>query len=395
MRGTARDEPSDASLGGLVHDLDTAAPYELVGVCSRWLRDVVGTQACSLLLVDHGQTSLEPVPGPAGTPETRHDVASGPAGDAYRDQRLVEQRDDDSFVIYLPVTIRAERLGVLSVALPRPPSAEDAKVLTDVARILAYVLTGAQRFTDRFEVLRRRRDLGLAAEIQWELLPVLAYDMPAFSIAGALEPAYDIGGDTFDYAVSATRLTVSVTDAVGHGLRAALLGSLAVAAMRNARRCGHRVLRQAQAADGNLAAQFPGSSFVTGLVLEIAVPDGSGVVVNAGHPPPLLLREGTVRVVPFAPDLPLGLLGDTTYRLQQVDLRPRDRLLLITDGISEAHATGGPQFGTERVAALLEEHAHRSPGEFVRHLTQAVLTFRSGQLTDDITAVCLDWHGAS
>lgn len=393
MRETAGDEPSDATLGNLIHELDAAAPYELVEVCSRWLREVVGTRACALLLVDHGQTSLEPVPGPAETPAARHDVARGPAGTAYRDQRIVEQRDDDGVVIYLPVTIRAERLGVLSVTLPGPPAAEGTKVLTDVARILAYVLTGAQRFTDRFEVLRRRRDLGLAAEIQWELLPVLAYDMPAFSIAGALEPAYDIGGDTFDYAVSATMLTVSVTDAVGHGLGAALLGSLAVTAMRNARRCGHRVLRQAQAADENLAAQFPGSNFVTGLILEIDVPSGNGVVVNAGHPPPLLLREGTVRVVPFAPDLPLGLLGDTTYRLQPVDLRPRDRLLLLTDGITEAHATGGPQFGTERVAALLEEHAHRSPGEFVRHLTQAVLTYRSGQLTDDITAVCLDWHG--
>jgi hypothetical protein len=62
-------------------------------------------------------------------------------------------------------------------------------VLVTVAQILAYVLTGARRYTDQFETLRRRRDLGLAAEIQWELLPVLAYELPRFSIAGVLEPA--------------------------------------------------------------------------------------------------------------------------------------------------------------------------------------------------------------
>src|SRR4029078_12192725 len=96
----------------------------------------------------------------------------------------------------------------------------------------------------QFETLRRRRDLGLAAEIQWELLPVQAYELPRFSIAGALQPAYDIGGDIFDYAVSAQLLTVSITDAVGHGLRAAMLSSLTVSAMRNTRRGGATILHQ-------------------------------------------------------------------------------------------------------------------------------------------------------
>lgn len=121
-----------------------------------------------------------------------------------------------------------------------PEHSEDVveELLRDAARVLAHVLASARRYTDRFEKLRRRKDLGLAAEIQWELLPVLAYELPGFAIAGALEPTYDIGGDTFDYAVSASQLTITITDAVGHGLRAALLGSLAVTAMRNSRRCG-------------------------------------------------------------------------------------------------------------------------------------------------------------
>src|ERR671920_752373 len=142
-----------------------------------------------------------------------------------------------SLVVYLPVSVRAERLGVLAVTLRGTGlDREVGEVLDDVVRVLGYVLTGARRYTDRFEMLRRRRELGLAAEIQWELLPSLAFELPAFSVAGTVEPAYEIGGDNFDYAVSAHRLTVAVSDAAGHGLRAALLASLSCTAMRNARR---------------------------------------------------------------------------------------------------------------------------------------------------------------
>lgn len=398
--GCAGKRPGDVTLGQLLQELDVAAPYELVEVCDRWLRKSVDACACTLLLVDHSQSSLEPVPVPGtgnGSTGRPHEVTTGPAGAAYREQRVVEEVRDMSgstagVVVYLPVTIRSQRIGVIMVELPGPPPVEVREVLADVARVLAHVLAGANRFTDRFEVLRRRRDLGLAAEIQWELLPVLANELPAFSIAGALEPTYDIGGDTFDYAVSASRLTVSITDAVGHGLRAAMLGSLAVTAMRNARRCGERMVQQASAANGHLAEQFPGSSYVTGLLLELDLPAGTGGIINAGHPPPLLLREGSVRHLPLSPDLPLGLYGDTVHRRQELGLRPGDRLLLITDGVSEAHVTGRHPFGLERVAELLTTHAHLPPVEFVRYLTQAVMTYCSGQLTDDATAVCLDWH---
>jgi serine phosphatase RsbU (regulator of sigma subunit) len=191
-----------------------------------------------------------------------------------------------------------------------------------VAQILAYVLTGARRYTDQFEALRRRRDLGLAAEIQWELLPVLAYELPKFPIAGALEPAYDIGGDIFDYAVSAQLLTVSITDAVGHGLRAAMLSSLTVSAMRNTRRGGFTILDQTRTANRHLIEQFGQAEFVTGVILQLEVATGHGFIINAGHPPPLMLRDGAVSVLNLAPDMPMGLSPDTEYRLQAITLRP-------------------------------------------------------------------------
>jgi serine phosphatase RsbU (regulator of sigma subunit) len=391
--------PDREVLGELVRELDTAAPYELVEVCEGWLRRRVGARWSTVLLADYSQTVLEPVPGrgSGSAAGRRHAVRDGAAGVCYREQRVVresEQQDVQGceLVLCVPVTIRSECLGVLMVGLGRDTADGIADVLVDVATVLAHVLAGARRYTDRFEALRRRKDLGLAAEIQWELLPVLAYELPVFSIAGALEPTYEIGGDTFDYAVSASRLTISITDAVGHGLRAALLGSLAVTAMRNIRRGGGDILAQAGAANEHLAEQFPDSSFVTGQLLEIDVASGSALIINAGHPLPLLRRDGVVVEVPLAPDLPLGLKSDTVYRPARYDLQHGDRLLLITDGITEAHLPGKAAFGTERVAQLLSTQAHHSPAEFVRQLTAAVLTFRDGELADDATAVCLDWH---
>jgi serine phosphatase RsbU (regulator of sigma subunit) len=387
-------------LGGLIRELDRAAPMDLVEVCRTWAVENLGVQDCALLLADYSETSLEPVPGAEGTGGlSRLDVDESAAGATYRQQHVVHVAmpsaggaPSESTMTYLPVSMRTERLGVLAVVHRATNGMDLLTILNDVAQVLAYVLTGARRYTDQFETLRRRRDLGLAAEIQWELLPVLAYELPRFSIAGALEPAYDIGGDTFDYAVSAQLLTVSITDAVGHGLRAAMLSSLTVSAMRNTRRAGSTILDQARTANRHLTEQFAPAEFVTGLLLQIDVLTGQGCIVNAGHPPPLLLREEAVSIVNLSPEAPLGLSADTDYQLQAIKLLPGDRLLLLTDGIAEAHDVGGPQFGLDRVADMLRSHAELPPVEFVRLLTRAVTDYRNGPLADDATAVCLDWY---
>jgi serine phosphatase RsbU (regulator of sigma subunit) len=387
-------------VGGLIRELDRVAPTDLVEACRTWVVENLGVEDCALLLADYSETTLEPVPGVEGTVAlSRLDVDDSAAGAAYRHQHPVHlaaptpgTAAPGSTVTYLPVSMRTERLGVLAVVQRAPMERDLLGILNDVARVLAYVLTGARRYTDRFETLRRRRDLGLAAEIQWELLPVRAYELPSFSIAGALEPAYDIGGDTFDYAVSAHLLNVSITDAVGHGLRAAMLSSLTVSAIRNARRSGATILDQARTANRHLIEQFTHPEFVTGLLLQLEVPTGRGAIINAGHPPPLLLREGTVSILNLSPDAPMGLSPGTDYRLQAISLRPGDRLLLLTDGIEEAHDVGGPEFGLDRIADMLHSHADLPPFEFVRLLTKAVTDYRSGPLADDATAVCLDWY---
>jgi len=181
-------------LGGLMRELDAAAPYELLDVCAVWLQRCVTASDSALLLADYAQVVLEAVPAslPAEVAVSarahaqsscgeRHHIDDSPAGTAYRDQRIVElESTDDRRVgatsittVFVPVSIRAERVGVLRVALERASiSPALLQTLQDVAQLVAHVITGARRYTDRFEVLRRNQPLKLAAEIQWELLPV-------------------------------------------------------------------------------------------------------------------------------------------------------------------------------------------------------------------------------
>ena len=388
------DEIGPTLLGSLIRALDAAPPYRLATVLHEFLNSAVGAQSATVLLADYEERTLEPVPDavPSATLGAQR-IEGSAAGRAYREETIVEvSLPDGGVALYLPITQRAERLGVLEVQLP-VVTAQVRDQLGEVARLLAYILSAARRYTDQFERIRRRRDLQLAAEMQWELLPVLAYSCAQYDIAGSLEPAYEIGGDTFDYSVAPKDLTVSVSDAMGHGLRSAILASLAVTSMRNARRRGDGVVEQAASAAANLTQQFAGDYFVTLALLQIDVPSGAVAMVNAGHPLPILVRDGVVSTaqVPAAP--PLGMFPDTLYVPERLQLRPGDRLILISDGIVEAKPVGGDPLGENGLHALLRDMTGLSAVETVRQVTASVVEHRAGDLQDDATAVCLDWRG--
>jgi len=266
--------------------------------------------------------------------------------------------------------------------------------VVQVACALAYVIASARRYTDVFERVRRRRHLALPAEMQWELLPVLGYDSPEFSLAGSLEPAYDIGGDSFDYAIDGDLLTLSISDAMGHGLRASLCATLAITAMRNARRAGQRIPEQVNVANRVLGEQFGGDMFITTLIMEIDTTTGRGTAINAGHPPAWRHGPTSVGALELPPDPPLGMVADGSFHSRPVQLFPGDRLVLLTDGILDAGPSRDDPFGMDRFSALVADNRTTPPREFVRQVTRAVLAHRGdGELLDDATLLCLDWTG--
>jgi serine phosphatase RsbU (regulator of sigma subunit) len=377
----------------LLRALDSAPPFALLPLVEDHLGDLVGAHAVRLWLADYegrylAQVVNHDVPAQAASARIDEDRQ----GAAYRTQRIVTDDTGSHPSAFVPVTVRSERLGVLEVTLREPPDADDLLVLEAASIALAYVLVAARLYTDDFELPRRRRDLELPAEMQWELLPILAHSDPDFAVAGWLEPAYDIGGDHFDYNVERQGLTLTITDAMGHQTQAALLSNLAVSALRNARRCYLGLRQQVRAANTAVSDQFGGTVFLTGLFLRVDRETGKVEVVNAGHPQALLLRGGRVEPWAFEPDVPIGLFPDSEYTLQQGRLQPGDRLLLLSDGVTEAAPVDGEEFGEGRVADHLLASAGDPPFEVARQLILEVMEHAGRPLQDDATMICLDYR---
>lgn len=383
-----------AFVGDLQRALDAAPPYALVPAVVLALEEALGAKEVAVYLADYGAITLERVPAGSHRREVeRLEIDWSGAGACFRNQQAVVEATGPAWQVDVPVTVRSDRLGVLRTVLPEEPEETQLRVLGHVGATLAYTIAAARRYTDFFERIRRRRELALAAEIQWELLPVLAYDADEFSLAGTLEPAYEIAGDTLDYAVDAERLTLSIADAVGHGLRAAMTASLVTAALRNARRRGLGIIEQATTASAVLRSQVSDEEFVTAMLVDIDIATGRADVINAGHSLLWRCRDRSVEHLAVPADPPLGLLGSTAVNTWRLDVEPGDRLVLVSDGVLTAVPGTGDPFGEERLIDLLESVLDEDCAEAVRQVAQAVVGDGLIELGDDVTVICVDWSG--
>jgi hypothetical protein len=381
-------------VGRLLPALDEAFPTDLVEVLSRFLAEHAGADSVGLLLADYELEQLvrvrrdEPAASAQALP-----VPGTAAGRAYSTQSVVVVPNGERTTTYVPMSLRAERLGVLEVGLSGAPPSDVLEGLLQVATVLAYVVFGAGRFTDMYEQARRRKPLALDAEMQWNLLPVRAFAGPHFEIAGQLMPAYDVGGDCFDYSVESAGLYLMLSDAMGHGVQASLLDTLAVSAIRNTRRAGGSLAEQAQQAQAALNAQFRGVFFVAAFLARVDLASGNARVVNAGHPTGYRIRGGRLDPLRLRAQLPLGLDAATRYREQEFDLDPGDRLFMVSDGVTEAAPRGSEPYGDEQLQGMLLATATDPPHEAVRQVLRTVSAYQRGKFRDDATALCLDWHG--
>ncbi|MFG2576140.1 PP2C family protein-serine/threonine phosphatase [Streptomyces sp. NPDC048481] len=372
---------------------EAAAPVESLDVVARMLRERLGAASVSFLITDFSGSSVVRL-GAAGSVETDEPARRIPLrGTLYdeviRSQRPgVEDKGDGAPVrIVAPVTNRGDAIGLLELFLPAAPDTETMREIGKTAHALAYIVIANRSFTDVYQWGRRTVPLSLAAEIQHRLLPAsLACEAAQFAVAGALEPADHVGGDTFDYVIDRDAVQLSVTDAMGHDVAAALLATLVVGALRRARRAGTSLEEQAHQADQAMRKHGHGG-YVTGQLLRISLLDGKTEFINAGHPWPLRIRKGKVEQIVPKVDLPFGFQPPHHYRVQSLDLQPGDRLVMLTDGMLERNAQ------SLDLADLTVRTRGLHPREAARTLIGAIVDAGHGHLEDDATVMCLDWHG--
>lgn len=356
----------------------------------------LGGRDVSILLQDYGQRMLQPLPGrglAAGEPEP---IDGSAAGRAFLRMTVVEEQRDDGVRMYLPLMGGGNEAGVLALTLDAVDE-DGRRLLRRFACLVAGMLVTKNAYTDQFLQARRGAPMSLSAEIQWALLPPMTMITPQVALAGILEPAYDVAGDSFDYAINGNVLHLAVIDAMGHGLNAAMLATLAISAYRHARRASVGLAGLYGLMDAVIEQQFGAEQFVTAQLMRLDIATGQLQWVNAGHPAPLLIRDRRVAQALESPGtLPVGF-GGATPVISERELRRGDRVLFFTDGAFEEHQPGGQQFGMERLVDFVERAGQVGEGvqEMVRGLSHALALARGGVTTDDTTLFLVEWRGGS
>ncbi|WP_104820125.1 PP2C family protein-serine/threonine phosphatase [Kitasatospora sp. MMS16-BH015] len=398
----------DAGLGEVLADVLAAAhrlaPREIPGlVQAAAVR--LGLSRASVYLADLQQQHLVALPTPA---QAELLVRSGSAaletlvvdtslaGRAYRTEAVQTTEDGGAESGWLPLVDGIERLGVLKVSAPRldPPALARCRAL---ASLTALILVSKQHQSDVLAQTMRTRPMTLQAELLWAFVPPRTIGTTEVTSAAALEPAYEIGGDAFDHSLAGRRLHLTLLDAMGHDLASGGCSAVALSACRSTRRAGGGLADIAEQIDRTLARWIP-DRLLTCVLADLDIATGRLDWINCGHPAPLLLRAG--RIVTGALErpahLPLGLNdpGLPAPAVHTARLQPGDRVLMFTDGVTEARSPDGELFGEARLAdTVARAMADGLPApEALRRLIQQILHHQDQRLRDDATILLTEWH---
>ena len=397
----------ERSLDEMLHGSHLAADYDLPGLFARHA-SALGVRDPVTYVADLQQRVLVPFQDnqqPSGDVHGVLTIDATLAGRAYQHIEVLTQIVDgatDDVRVWLPLLDGSERLGLLAVTVPTDVWQENDVLqsrLLRFAAIAAEMIMTKTSYGDTLLRLRRTSERSLSAELQWSLLRPLTFASPVLTIAGGLEPAYDVAGDTIDYAVARNHAHLAIFDGMGHGLASAQLTALTVAAYRNARRSGKDLVDIVEFVDRTVVESFAGS-FITGQIVELDVATGLLRWINVGHPDPLLIRNGKlVRELHATPRPPFGLaaLNQAVAEVGREHLQPDDLVVLYSDGVTEARSPNGDFFGTARLVDLLVRNfaAGLPAPETTRRVIRSLLDHQEDQLADDASLLVMQYRPAN
>ncbi|TRV78098.1 serine/threonine-protein phosphatase [Streptomyces sp. 130] len=379
-------------LHGFMAEVHATAPTEIPTLVNRYA-GLLGLRRVEIYIVDLQQQRLTPL-----SAEAQLRVDGSLAGSAFRSVALrVEATDTETLIVWLPLVDGVERLGVIGVQV----DTLDKTLLErcqSLASVLAMAITSKRAFSDRFVQRARTETMTLPAEMVRALLPPRAVGEERALSTAVLEPAYELGGDAFDHSLTESTLHAVILDAMGHNLASGMTTAIAMAGCRSARRRGSGLRQLVKTVDEVLAEWLP-DQFCTGIALQLDLASGILSWINCGHPPPLLIRDH--RVLDNALDRPAeppmgtpGTIGGAERVRHEVPLQPGDRVVLYTDGVTEARTADGTHFGLARfTASIIRATAAGEPAsEALRQLIHSIREYQHDRLNDDATIMIVEWR---
>ena len=255
-------------------------------------------------------------------------------------------------------------------------------LLVAAASLLCFLLLMELR-----DKLGLKGDLEVARQIQFGLLPFEPWERAGFTAVSAMRPANTVGGDYFDIVeLGEGRVAMVMGDVAGKGMPAALLMALLQGSLRTLLTAGLRGCEAMAKLNAHLFANIPSNRLVTLFYAELDPQTGRLLYVNAGHNPPLLVRRagGIERLCATA--VALGVVSETPFEACEIGFEPGDRLLLYTDGVTEAENAGDEEFGESRLTAFLDDHrSDTDRGLLDGVLANVLLHGRGVRPRDDMT----------
>jgi hypothetical protein len=393
--GRSRVESLGERVLGSLLDRAHLMPPRLVGpLVAQEIASVGGTDV-SIWLQDYDQRSLQPLTGRGLVGTSTAIDGSWPGRAFITDARIEQTLPNGSVRLYMPMLDGSDRVGVLAFTLSAVDD-NDRRLAQRLSGLVADLIVTKSGYTGTFARVRTAAPMSLSAHLQWQTLPPLVMTTPDVALAGILEPCYEVGGDSFDYAMDEHVLHLAIFDAMGHGLEAATMATIMIAAYRHGRRSDASLPDLYVHMDDVLATTYPGR-FATAQVGQLDTETGVLSWVNAGHPAALWLRPtGEVRELTGPITRPVGFGGTgTPPSVQTIQLAPGDRVLFFTDGVVEERLEDGAQFGEARLRELVEQTIvdQVSVAETVRLLSHTLMDARGGRTTDDASLLLVEWRG--
>src|SRR5882762_2170029 len=302
-----------------------------------------------------------------------NDVAEDPR--YVRCESGVETRSE----LVVPLFLQDRLIGVLDLesCVAHAFTAEHERMLATLGSYIAVALENARLYEEsRVSERRLRHELDSAREIQLQLLPTGAREVPGLDLAAAYVPARELGGDFYDFfPYGEGRLGFALGDVSGKGTAAALYGSLAIGTVRE-------LVAEHSCPPAEMLATLNrrlyndrfDSRFIAMLFATYDAPSRSLTLANAGGPYPLLVRGGCVQPIRLE-GVPLGLIPNSEYDETTVELTPGDVVLFASDGILESENSVQEEFGPKRLFALL---SGLSQGDSAQEIAEQILAATDG-----------------